>query len=125
MGTIAAPDHESALSIGEATVMQRSASADRREDEREEREIFSRLEKPRVRYDVEVVTKIIVYAGKQLRNMFLESSVDPIGKKSRHCMDRGGRKPYTLRGTRIRHGTADQLSRGNIYIELRPQVHGY
>ncbi len=64
MGTITAPDDKSALSIGEATAMQRSASADRREDEREEREIFSRLEKPRVRYDVEVVTKIIVYAGK-------------------------------------------------------------
>jgi len=30
---------------------------------REEREMFSRLEKPRVRYDVEVVTKLIVYAG--------------------------------------------------------------
>lgn len=29
-----------------------------------EKEMFSRLEKPRVRYDVEVVTKLIVYAGK-------------------------------------------------------------
>lgn len=28
-----------------------------------EKEIFSRLEKPRVRYDVEVVTKLVVYAG--------------------------------------------------------------
>lgn len=64
MGTIPALDDEPALSTGEATAMQRSASADRREDEREEREMFSRLEKPRVRYDVEVVTKIIVYAGK-------------------------------------------------------------
>lgn len=32
--------------------------------EKEEREMFSRLEKPRVRYDVEVVTKLIVYSGK-------------------------------------------------------------
>lgn len=111
------PDDESALSMGEATAMQRSASADRREDEREERAMFSRLEKPRVRYDVEVVTKIIVYAGKDLRNLLLEPSVDPIDKEARHCMDRGGRKPYTLRGTRIRHGTADQLSKGNISIE--------
>lgn len=31
--------------------------------EREEREMFSKLEKPRVRYDVEVVTKLVVYAG--------------------------------------------------------------
>jgi hypothetical protein len=30
----------------------------------EETEMFSRLEKPRVRYDVEVVTKLVVYSGK-------------------------------------------------------------
>jgi hypothetical protein len=29
----------------------------------EEKEMFSRLEKPRVRYDVEVVTKLVVYTG--------------------------------------------------------------
>ena len=29
-----------------------------------EKEMFSRLEKPRVRYDVEVVTKLVVYSGK-------------------------------------------------------------
>ncbi|KAH0569229.1 hypothetical protein GP486_000046 [Trichoglossum hirsutum] len=32
-------------------------------EEREDREMFLRLEKPRVRYDVEVVTKLIVYSG--------------------------------------------------------------
>lgn len=32
-------------------------------DEDEDRQIFLRLERPRVRYDVEVVTKLIVYAG--------------------------------------------------------------
>ena len=42
----------------------RRPSSERRQDEREEREMFSRLEKPRVRYDVEVVTKLIVYTGK-------------------------------------------------------------
>jgi dihydrosphingosine 1-phosphate phosphatase len=31
--------------------------------EMEEKEMFSRVQKPRVRYDVEVVTKLIVYAG--------------------------------------------------------------
>ena len=41
----------------------RRPSAERRQDEKEEREMFSKLEKPRVRYDVEVVTKLIVYAG--------------------------------------------------------------
>ncbi|KAI7527554.1 hypothetical protein KC331_g16262, partial [Hortaea werneckii] len=40
-----------------------------REDEQqqqfreEDREMFSQLEKPRIRYDVEVVTKLVVYAG--------------------------------------------------------------
>lgn len=33
-------------------------------NELEEKEMFSRLEKPRVRYDVEVVTKLVVYTGK-------------------------------------------------------------
>lgn len=34
-----------------------------KEEENERREIFGRLEKVRVRYDVEVVTKLIVYSG--------------------------------------------------------------
>jgi len=37
-------------------------SEDRAED-REYREMFQRLERPRVRYDVEVVTKLVVYTG--------------------------------------------------------------
>ena len=41
----------------------RRPSAERRQDEKEEKEIFSKLEKPRVRYDVEVITKLIVYTG--------------------------------------------------------------
>lgn len=41
----------------------RGPSDDRRQYESEEREIFSRLEKPRVRYDVEVITKLVVYTG--------------------------------------------------------------
>lgn len=43
----------------------RSPSQDRRQNEKEEREMFLTLEKPRVRYDVEVVTKLIVYSGEQ------------------------------------------------------------
>lgn len=42
----------------------RRASEDRRQEEEEQRQIFSKLEKPRVRYDVEVITKLIVYTGK-------------------------------------------------------------
>jgi len=37
------------------------------QDELEEKEMFLRLEKPRVRYDVEVVTKLVVYTGKLLK----------------------------------------------------------
>ena len=41
----------------------RRPSAERRQYEKEERDMFSKLEKPRVRYDVEVITKLVVYAG--------------------------------------------------------------
>ena len=44
------------------------------QNELEEKEMFSRLEKPRVRYDVEVVTKLVVYTGKLLpRNSFQDT----------------------------------------------------
>ena len=33
------------------------------EDERRDREMFEGLERPRIRYDVEVITKLVVYAG--------------------------------------------------------------
>lgn len=35
----------------------------RGDEEKEDREMFMRLERPRVRYDVEVITKLIVYSG--------------------------------------------------------------
>jgi hypothetical protein len=41
------------------------------QNELEEKEMFSRLEKPRVRYDVEVVTKLVVYTGKLVARKFL------------------------------------------------------
>jgi hypothetical protein len=47
------------------------------EDELGEREVFSKLVKPRVRYDVEVVTKLVVYAGK----LFLSSLAGLAGYK--------------------------------------------
>ena len=46
------------------TDFSRHLSVERRRQEKEERDLFSTLEKPRVRYDVEVVTKLIVYTGK-------------------------------------------------------------
>lgn len=41
-----------------------SVDGDGQEDELGEREMFDQLVKPRVRYDVEVVTKLVVYTGK-------------------------------------------------------------
>lgn len=34
-----------------------------KEDEKNDQKMFSTLEKPRIRYDVEVITKLVVYAG--------------------------------------------------------------
>ena len=46
------------------SALSRTPSQDRRLNEKEERELFAQISKPRVRYDVEVVTKIFVYGGK-------------------------------------------------------------
>ena len=39
-------------------------------DGQDEKEMFSKITKPRVRYDVEVVTKLIVYSGKTTLSFF-------------------------------------------------------
>ncbi|KAL6719428.1 Long-chain base-1-phosphate phosphatase [Lecanora helva] len=49
--------------VVDSTSSSRRPSEERRQDEREEKEMFSKLEKPRVRYDVEVITKLVVYTG--------------------------------------------------------------
>lgn len=51
----------------------RRLSEDRRQLEKDEKEMFSQVEKPRVRYDVEVITKLIVYTG----NVLLTQHVKP------------------------------------------------
>ncbi|KAF2813163.1 PAP2-domain-containing protein [Mytilinidion resinicola] len=50
---------------GEASYeyVDKTAGVDGSDDEKEDREIFLKLERPRVRYDVEVITKLIVYTG--------------------------------------------------------------
>ena len=53
------------IDLPQPTAGVRSPSQDRRQNEKDEKEIFSMLEKPRVRYDVEVITKLIVYSGKR------------------------------------------------------------
>lgn len=54
--------------------LNRRLSDDRRQYDREDREMFSKLEKPRVRYDVEVITKLIVYTGTTQGSCFPHSN---------------------------------------------------
>ncbi|KAI9836462.1 MAG: hypothetical protein M1819_001494 [Sarea resinae] len=70
--TPASPSTPGSVTAGETftigSVPSSSSSSDgsesaTQENEKETREMFSRLQKPRVRYDVEVVTKLIVYSG--------------------------------------------------------------
>ncbi|MCJ1398437.1 hypothetical protein MMC11_001635 [Xylographa trunciseda] len=49
--------------LGDNNGLIRSPSQMRRQDEKEVKEMFSKLVKRRVRYDVEVITKMIVYSG--------------------------------------------------------------
>ena len=65
----------------------RRPSEDARQYDREDREMFSKLEKPRVRYDVEVITKLIVYTGMSLQ---LLSSINAKAYINRYCLDRRG-----------------------------------
>lgn len=58
LSAITLPDHDGDFA-GETAVQSPT------EEENEKREIFMKLTKPRVRYDVEVVTKLIIYAGKK------------------------------------------------------------
>ena len=68
----------------------RSPSQDRRQNEKEEREMFSMLEKPRVRYDVEVVTKLIVYSGEWGRCVVQNLELT----WTRYCMARRRRESH-------------------------------
>lgn len=57
-----------AWDVGSTVLDEDSAAAQRKsetdaQEAQEDKEMFSRLERPRVRYDVEVVTKLIVYTG--------------------------------------------------------------
>jgi hypothetical protein len=57
------PETSLHVSITEKGVQTPSQSDSGREDEVQDRNMFSALEKPRIRYDVEVITKVVVYAG--------------------------------------------------------------
>ena len=61
MGAPLSPRLESQSGIGRKG--HGSSSPETTAQEMDEKELFSNLQKPRVRYDVEVVTKLIVYSG--------------------------------------------------------------
>ena len=53
----------SAASNGSKTNDTRTRCRSTERYEKEHKDVFSKLEKPRVRYDVEVITKLVVYTG--------------------------------------------------------------
>lgn len=72
------------------------------EEENEKRELFNMLTKPRVRYDVEVVTKIVIYAGKFC---ILYTMVKTFADcDNRHRMASCRRQPSILSGGWVRDG---------------------
>ena len=97
-------------------------------DELGEREIFSKLTRPRVRYDVEVVTKLVVYAGKlplsSVRSFILHVrrgsriKMDPAFSKSsltdshnRYRMASSRHDPYIIRAHRATGSWPSPLAR--------------
>ena len=85
----------------------RRPSEETRDLEREEREIFAKLEKPRVRYDVEVITKLIVYSGNELH--ITSGDKDRSLRCCRYCLDRGRRQSDPVRAHWARAGTTRRL----------------
>ena len=86
-----------------------TSSDSSREDEKNDREMFSALEKPRTHYDVEVITKLVVYAGESnhvRRVKFLPLISD------RHIMAYNGGQPNFVRATGYR------LMLGRIYRHM-------
>lgn len=67
MGTgkaLPAPDASPASNTCATTSEAESSAETRKREEKEKGELFSNVEKPRVRYDVEVIMKLIVYTGR-------------------------------------------------------------
>ena len=66
MNSVRPSEHGGIMVTTAATDVDTAAGAladNSEQDELGEKEMFSQLVKPRVRYDVEVVTKLVVYTG--------------------------------------------------------------
>lgn len=55
------------------------------EEPPDEAEVFSQIKRPRVRYDVEVVTKLIVYSGRWLTRELIHGPIEGANDYSRYC----------------------------------------
>lgn len=101
MGTGTPRHSPEAASGGEASSGAQSSPAAEGTDGAEgpdEQEMFSRIMKPRVRYDVEVVTKLIVYSGKHRglsdsRGAIAETDENLFPSRHRHSSHGGGTTP--------------------------------
>ena len=63
------------------------AEEEAEQERREEAEIMMQIEKPRVRYDVEVITKLFVYSGKIITIPLSNCSIANQTITNRHCVD--------------------------------------
>ena len=101
-----------------APPVERTPSQERREDEKEKMELFAKVEKPRVRYDVEVVTKLIVYTGELLTHVELESLL----MRRRHCLDSHRRGTNPLRSNGARNGRSRLVLQAYTHLNLTPYI---
>ena len=70
MGTGTPRSSPEAVGVSNSTTVSNSVpTTEEMERDDDEREMFSKITKPRVRYDVEVVTKLVVYSGKDQKLM--------------------------------------------------------
>jgi dihydrosphingosine 1-phosphate phosphatase len=84
-------EYENMMGQGKVTVVKGEEGEYRmfvgQENELGEKEVFSQLVKPRVRYDVEVVTKLVVYTGRRMENSPL-LRIYLANLQPRYCMAR-------------------------------------
>ena len=63
----------------EGSSIVRSPSEDRRQDAKDDIQMFEKLQKPRVRYDVEVITKLVVYGGELVKCNYSSIQLTTLG----------------------------------------------
>lgn len=98
IGSVAEQSLSGASKETNATADQYAAS-----DAKEDRAMFLQLQKPRVRYDVEVVTKLIVYSGESHGLFFAPDPALMSGARDRVVVVGGHPHPLRTAGPQPRH----------------------